>query len=141
MKPLPHWALASLAISVLAAPVCASAQDRPVPVERSGPSSAASTRILAIGTLTKRASPTTVPQVLQDEVPATLRLYLAGKIDAWYAKTDQTGVVFILDVRSIVEAHALLDPLPLGRAGMMSFEFIPLGPLRPLGILLHQPAK
>jgi hypothetical protein len=99
------------------------------------------TRILAVGNLTAKATAADLPQVLDREVPATLKLYLAGKIDAWYAKPDLTGVVFILNVTSVDEARALLEPLPLGQAGMMTFELTPLGPLQPLGLLLRQPAK
>jgi hypothetical protein len=99
------------------------------------------TRVLAVGNLTSKATPAALPAVLAREVPATLELYLAGKIVGWYAKPDQTGVVFILDVTTVEAAKALLDPLPLGQAGMMIFEFTPLGPLQPLGRLLPSAAK
>lgn len=99
------------------------------------------TRVLAVGTLTAKATPATLAPVLEREVPATLSLYLQGKIDDWYAKQDQTGVVFILNVTSVEEARALLEPLPLGQAGMMTFQLTPLGPLRPLGTLLKRSAK
>jgi hypothetical protein len=99
------------------------------------------TRVLAVGNLTPKATPAALPGVLAREVPATLELYLAGKIDDWYAKPDQTGVVFILNVATVEAAKALLDPLPLGQAGMMTFELTPLGPLQPLGRLLPPPAK
>lgn len=142
MNRLPAWAVATVvAASVLATPAATFAQDAPSTGRAPSSPSGAVTRILAVGTLTASATPSVVAPVLQQEVPATLKLYLGGRIDAWYAKTDQTGVVFILDVRTVEEARALLEPLPLGRAGMMTFELIPLGPLRPLGILLHQPAK
>jgi hypothetical protein len=39
------------------------------------------------------------------------------------------------------EAHKPLEDLPSGRAGMMTFELIPLGPLWPLGLLLPEPPK
>lgn len=99
------------------------------------------TRVLAVGSLTAKATSTVLPAVLEREVPATLRLYLAGSIDDWYARTDQAGVVFILNVTTVAQAKALLDPLPLGQAGMMTFEYTPLGPLRPLGMLLRRTAK
>ena len=99
------------------------------------------TRVLAIGNLTPKATPAALPAVLAREVPATLELYLAGKIDGWYAKPDQTGVVFILNVTTVEAAKALLDPVPLGQAGMMTFELTPLGPLLPLGRLLPPKAK
>jgi hypothetical protein len=68
------------------------------------------------------------------------RLYLVGKIDQWFFKTDESGVVLIMNLADPHEAHELLEQLPLGRAGMMEFELIPLGPLKPLGLLLSKPA-
>jgi hypothetical protein len=70
----------------------------------------------------------------------TARLYLAGKIDQWFFKTDESGVVLIMNLTDPLEAHELLEQLPLGRAGMMEFELIPLGPLKPLGLLLGKMA-
>ena len=72
------------------------------------------------------------------EVPATAQLYLAGKIDQWYVRQDHKGVVFLLNLDSIDEAHEMLEQLPLGQAQLMDFELIPLGPLSPLNVLLGQ---
>jgi hypothetical protein len=71
----------------------------------------------------------------------TARLYLAGKIDQWFFKTDESGVVLIMNLADPNEAHELLEQLPLGRAGMMEFEIIPLGPLKPLATLLGEPPR
>ncbi len=46
-----------------------------------------------------------------------------------------------MNVTDPAEAHTLLEELPLGRAGMMTFEIIPVGPLWPLGLPLPEPAK
>jgi hypothetical protein len=54
---------------------------------------------------------------------------------------DGLGVVFILNVSSVEEAHSMLEALPLGQAKLMTFELIPLGPLSPLALLLPQPDK
>jgi hypothetical protein len=105
------------------------------------PAPVPTTRILAIGRLTAKAKPPALGPVLQLEVPATLRLYLAGKIDQWYIKPDETTVVFIMNASTTAEAHDLLEKLPLGQAGMMEFELTPLGPLNPLRLLLSQPSK
>ncbi|MCG2626284.1 hypothetical protein L6654_06560 [Bradyrhizobium sp. WYCCWR 13023] len=94
------------------------------------------TRVLAIGKLTEKAKSADLPEVLSREVPATLELYLRGKIADWYATAEQTEVVFLLNVTSVEEARALLEPLPLGQAGMMTFDLTPIGPLLPLGRLL-----
>jgi hypothetical protein len=94
------------------------------------------TRILAIGQFTKPPTPEQIKQFFPKEVPATLRLYLAGKIDQWWIRQTQTGPVFLLNVTSVEEARALMEGLPLGRAGLMKHEFIELGPLTPLHLLL-----
>jgi hypothetical protein len=96
------------------------------------------TRILAIGHLTAGTTRAAVLPLMKQEVPDTVRLYLAGKLDQWYSRKDQNGVVFILNCTSIEEAHALLEKLPLGQAKLMEFDLIPLGPLSPLNFLLPE---
>jgi hypothetical protein len=102
---------------------------------------ALTTKVLAIGTWTAKATPETRPPVMPFEARDTLRLQLAGKIDQWFAKSDGSGAVFLMNVTDPAEAHKLLEELPLGQAGMMTFEIIPIGPLWPLGLLLAEPAK
>jgi hypothetical protein len=97
------------------------------------------TRVLAIGTWTAKATPKTIPPIMPSEAYDTMRLMLAGKIDQWFAKIDGSGAVFLMNVTDPAEAHALLEKLPLGQADMMTFQLIPVGPLWPLGLL--QPAK
>jgi hypothetical protein len=99
------------------------------------------TNVLAMGTWTAKATPEARPPILPSEARETMRLMLAGKIDQWFAKIDGSGAVFLLNVTDPTEAHALLEKLPLGQADMMRFELIPVGPLWPLGLLLHEPAK
>ena len=102
---------------------------------------ALTTKVVAIGSWTAKATPETRPAVMPFEARDTLRLQLAGKIDQWFAKTDGSGAVFLMNVTDPAEAHKLLDELPLGQADMMTFEIIPVGPLWPLGLLLPEPAK
>jgi hypothetical protein len=99
------------------------------------------TRLLAIGTFTAKGSPDRWKPLLPAEVRDTVRLYLAGKIDQWYLKQDQTGVVFMMNVTDPKEALDLLGKFPFGQAGLMEFQIIPLGPIAPLRILLTEPAK
>jgi hypothetical protein len=94
------------------------------------------TKILAIGQFTKPPTAEQIKEIFPKEVPATLRLYLAGKIDQWWIRQTQTGPVFLLNVTSLEEARALMELLPLGQAGLMNHEFIELGPLTPLHLLL-----
>ena len=93
------------------------------------------TRILAIGTITPGTDPQKVFAILPDEVRDTANLYLDGKIDQWYSLQDRMGVAFILNVTDTSVAHEMLEKLPLGQAHLMSFELIPLGPLKPLRAL------
>jgi hypothetical protein len=102
---------------------------------------ALTTKILAIGRWTSKATPESRPAIMPFEARDTLRLQLAGKIDQWFAKTDGSGAVFLMNVTDPAEAHELLEALPLGQADMMTFEIIPMGPLWPLGLLLPEPAK
>ena len=96
------------------------------------------TKILAIGYLTEKAlNEAERGPVMINEVPATVRLYLDGKIEQWWIKPDVSGVVFILNLNNTKDAQETLDTLPLCVAGMMKFDLIPLGPLAPLRMLLN----
>ena len=99
------------------------------------------TKLLAIGTFTAKGTPDQWKPLLPAEVRDTVRLYLAGKIDQWYLKQDQSGVVFMMNVTDPKEALELLGRFPFGQAGLMEFQIIPLGPIGPLRVLLTEPAK
>ncbi len=99
------------------------------------------TKVLAIGQFTSSPTPQQIAEIFPQEVPATLKLYLAGKIDQWWMRQTQTGAVFLLNVTTIEEARELMETLPLGKAGLMKHEFIELGPLSPLHGLLPKAAK
>jgi hypothetical protein len=102
---------------------------------------ALTTKVLAIGSWTAKATPEARLPIMPAEARDTMRLQLAGKIDEWFAKADGSGAVFLMNVTDPAEAHRLLEKLPLGQAGMMTFELIPVGPLWPLGLLLREPAQ
>jgi hypothetical protein len=70
------------------------------------------------------------------EIRATVRLYLDGTIREWYSRGDGKGVVFIRDSKDVAEAQAVMHGLPLTAENLMDHEFIPIAPLKPLGILL-----
>jgi|HubBroStandDraft_6_1064221.scaffolds.fasta_scaffold397570_2 hypothetical protein len=77
-----------------------------------------------------------VMKFMPAEIRATVRLYLEGMIRQWYSRGDGKGVVLILDCKDAAEAHALIDGLPLSAENLTDHEFIPIGPLMPLGALL-----
>ncbi len=94
------------------------------------------TKILAISHSTGKAlTPEQRAQIMPHEVHDTVDAYLNGKIDQWYFQTDGKGVVFIVNASSIDEAKAILEKFPLGQAGVMDFNYVPLGPLNPLRII------
>ena len=81
-----------------------------------------------------------VMPVMPAEIRATVQLYLSGKIREWYSRGDGRGVVLVLDTRDVSEAQAIMDGLPLGKQNLVDHEYIPLGPLTPLGLLMNTPA-
>ena len=89
--------------------------------------------------MTTKGTPDAIAPILPFEVRATVRNYLAGKIDHWYFQAERYGVVFIMNASSTAEAREILEKLPLGVAGMMEFEFIALSPLKPLALLIGDP--
>lgn len=82
-----------------------------------------------------------IQPLMLDEITGTVQAYLDGKILQWYSKTDGTGVVFILNVKTVEEAKALMESLPLGKSGNVDLEYTPLAPLQQLKILLNHVQK
>ena len=76
-----------------------------------------------------------VMAVIPDEIQATVKLYLNGKIREWYSRGTGKGIIFLLDVKTEDEARALMETLPLAKAQLMDTEYIPVGPLMPLKTL------
>ncbi|HZP66707.1 MAG TPA: hypothetical protein VFB32_10380 [Rudaea sp.] len=70
------------------------------------------------------------------EIRATIQLYLNGKIREWYAREDGKGAIFLLNTVDVAEAESLMHSLPLAKERLLDHEFIPVGPLRPLALLL-----
>jgi hypothetical protein len=82
-----------------------------------------------------------IAPVMPGEVKATVQLYLDGKIQQWYSRADGKGVVFVLNCKTVDEAKAVLESLPLIKGNLAAFEYMPLAPLKPLSVLLTPPAK
>jgi hypothetical protein len=81
----------------------------------------------------KCSAPTTY--CIKEEVRETVDLYLDGKIEQWYSLQGKPGVAFIINVTDPAVAREMIEKLPLGKAHMMGFELIPIGPLNPLRFL------
>ena len=80
--------------------------------------------------------------IMPAEIRATVQLYLEGKIREWYAREDGRGAIFLLNAKDIAEASSIMESLPLAKENILDPEYIPVGPLMPLRLLLgSQSAK
>ena len=102
----------------------------------SGAPSPKTTEMLVILTAKDGVTRQQIMNIMPAEVRATVKLYLDGKIRQWYSRGDGKGVVFFLDAKTVDEAHAIMDTLPLSKEDLMDHEYIPVGPLLPLGVLI-----
>jgi hypothetical protein len=57
-------------------------------------------------------------------------------MEQFWLRDNDAGVIFLMTVDSVEEADALLKALPLGRANLLTFDLMPIGPLSPLGMLI-----
>ena len=121
------WAI--FAVLTLAAPLAAQA-----------PSAAPTSAVMISLTVKPDVERAQVMKVMPDEIRATVKLYLDGKIQQWYSRSDGRGVMFILNCGSVPEAKDIMDALPLSKANLVNLEFTALGPLTPLRLLLTDPA-
>ena len=93
------------------------------------------TAVLVIQTLRQGVTVPQVMAVIPDEIQATVKLYLDGKIREWYSRGDGKGVIFLVDAKTEDEARARMETLPLAKAHLMDHAYIPVGPLMPLRAL------
>ncbi|MEO8128660.1 MAG: hypothetical protein ABI822_16280, partial [Bryobacteraceae bacterium] len=94
------------------------AQAPPAPVN--------TTQVLAFLTIRPGIARDQIMKVMNDEVKSTVRLYLDGKIQQWWARGDGKGVVFLMDCKQVSDARAVLETLPLIKANFAEFEYIPV---------------
>jgi len=83
-------------------------------------------------------TPAQVMNIMPAEIRAPVPLYLDGKIQQWFTRGDGRGVIFLLNCKDVAEARALIEGLPLSKENLVDEQFIPVGPLLPLGILLRE---
>ncbi len=110
---------------------------RPFRCGRRPPAATPATQVLTALTVKADIDRAQLMKVMPDEVRATLKLYLDGKIQQWYSRSDGRGVIFILNCTTAAEAKAITDGLPLSKANLATFEYTPLSPLAPLRMLLQ----
>jgi hypothetical protein len=94
---------------------------------------------LVILTAKSAATREQVMAVMPAEIRETVQLYLSGRIREWYGRADGRGAVFLLDARDVAEADAIMEELPLARRELMDHDYIAVGPLLPLRLLIADP--
>ncbi|HEY2497431.1 MAG TPA: hypothetical protein VGK24_10205 [Candidatus Angelobacter sp.] len=102
----------------------------------SGVASPRTTEVMVVLTARQGVTRQQIMNIMPAEVRATVKLYLDGKIRQWYSRGDGKGVVFFIDAKTIDEAHAVIETMPLSKENLMDHEYIPVGPLMPLTALI-----
>jgi hypothetical protein len=97
------------------------------------------TGVMVILTVKEGVTRDQVMAVMPAEIRQTVQLYLNGKIREWYSRADGRGAVFLLDAKDVTEAHAVMEDLPLAKQNLMDHEYIAVGPLMPLRLLMANP--
>ena len=77
-----------------------------------------------------------VMTIMPAEIRATVQLYIDGKIREWYSREDGRGAIFLLNARDVAEAESIMESLPLAKENLLDHEYIPVGPLMPLRLLV-----
>jgi len=99
------------------------------------------TAVLVIETPKPGVTAQQIMAVIPEEIRATLKLYLDGKIRQWYSRGDGKGVIFMIDATAEDEARAIMETLPLAKEELIDHEYIPVGPLMPLRALMGPAAQ
>ena len=93
-------------------------------------------KVMAVASAKSTLTPEQLKQHMPSEVPATLKLYLDGKVEQFWFR-ENTGPIFLMNVESVEQAKSTLNALPLVAANLMTYELMPIGPLVPLGLLIQ----
>ena len=99
------------------------------------------TGVFVIETARQGVNPQQIMALIPEEIRATAKLYLDGKIRDWYSRGDGKGIVFLLDAKTEDEARAIMETLPLAKEQLMDSHYMPVGPLMPLRVLVGAEAQ
>ena len=102
-------------------------------------STSTTTGVLALLTAKHGVTRERVMAIMPAEIRATVQLYLNGKIREWYSRADGRGGVFLLNAVDVAEAEAIMESLPLAKEHLLDHDYIAVGPLLPLRLLIGSP--
>lgn len=74
--------------------------------------------------------------IMPAEIRATVKLYLEGRIREWHGREDGKGAIFLVNAKSVEEAKAIIEDLPLSKEHLLDHEYIAVSPLGALRLLL-----
>lgn len=83
-------------------------------------------KILAIEHDTEGATDAQFRPRLRAEAARAWKLHRQGTIRELYFRADREEAVLVLECRNVAEARRVLKTLPLVKAGLISFELVPL---------------
>src|SRR5947207_2030009 len=83
------------------------------------------TAVLVVQTPKKGVTPQQVMDVVPDEIQATVKLYLDGKIREWYSRGNGKGVIFLVEAKTEDEARSIMESLPLAKEQLLDSQYIP----------------
>lgn len=107
----------------------------PAPAE---PPTPKTTEVMVILTARQGVTRQQIMAVMPAEIGATVKLYLEGAIRQWYSKGDGKGVILFIDAKTVDQAHAVVETMPLSMENLVDHEYIPVGPLVPLAALISR---
>src|ERR1700761_1284992 len=93
-------------------------------------------KVFALYSLKAPLTPEQRKAHMPHEVPATLKLYLEGKIEQFWFR-ENAGPIFLMNVESVEQAKAALETLPLVAAKLMTYELRPVTTLTPFRLLIQ----
>jgi hypothetical protein len=99
------------------------------------------TAVLVIETAKQGVTAQQIMAIIPEEIRATVKLYLDGKIQQWYSRGDGKGVLFMVNAKTEDEARAIMETLPLAKQELLDHQYIPVGPLMPLRALMGPAAQ
>ena len=74
----------------------------------------------------------TIQPYIKEEVANVWRLWKAGIVRENYARADVNGVVIVFECRDLEEAKRYVADFPLSKAGLLEWDYIPVGAPLPL---------
>lgn len=99
------------------------------------------TEVLVILTPKQGVTAQQIIAVMPSEIRATVDLYLDGKIREWFSRGNGKGVIFLVEATNENDARTIMGSLPLAKEQLMDYEYIPVGPLMPLRMLVGPAAQ